>query len=156
MRIEDVTPNLSSIAFEFFYCFSRFEFALKENHYLRSEVPGENAEPSWEKFWRKFENQYTPSTEARRLLANPPKRQIIGTEVTLDWRQVGLSDCRSDLAKVVRLVCTVRNNLFHGGKCGDTGWDDPERTEQLLLDSKEILSQFAYMASIDADYTRHY
>jgi len=38
MRREDVSDQLSNLAFEFFFWFSRFEFALKENRYLSSHV----------------------------------------------------------------------------------------------------------------------
>ena len=35
MRKEDIEDNLKELAFDFFYWFSRFEFALKENKFLR-------------------------------------------------------------------------------------------------------------------------
>jgi hypothetical protein len=156
MRKEDVTANLSSLAFDFFYWFSRFEFALKENGYLKSHVPGEKAEPGWQEFSEKWAPKYVVSTEAALLLAKPPERQVVVGSDKLDWKPVGLSDCKSDLAKVVRLVATVRNNLFHGGKHGGAGWDNPTRTEELLVASKAVLGQFAQLASLEADYTQYY
>jgi hypothetical protein len=156
MRKEDVAANLSDIAFDFFYWFSRFEFSLKENGYLKSHVPGQNAEPGWNEFVTKWHAKYTVSNEAECLLASPPERQIVLAGNTLDWKPVELSDCKSDLAKVVRLVNTVRNNLFHGGKHGVASWDNPKRTEKLLVAGKAVLGQFAELASIEADYTRYY
>jgi hypothetical protein len=38
MKRENINSNLTAIAFEFFYSFSRFEFCLKENGYLRTEA----------------------------------------------------------------------------------------------------------------------
>ncbi len=156
MRKEDVTANLSDLAFKFFYWFSRFEFALKENGYLKSHVPGENAEPGWNEFVDKWQLRYATSSEAKFLLESPPERQIVLAGDTLDWKPVGLGDCKSDLAKIVRLVSTVRNNLFHGGKHGGADWDEPNRTEELLLTSKVVLDQLADLASINADYTQYY
>lgn len=156
MRKEDVGAELSKQAFDFFFWFSRFEFALKENGYLKSHLPGRNAEPGWDEFVGRWNLKYTPSTEAKELLASPPERQIVLANDVLDWKPVGLGDCNSELAKVVRLIKTVRNNLFHGGKHGGAGWDNPQRTQQLLTASKAVLNQLAKLASLQADYTQYY
>lgn len=155
MRREDVTPDLSKLAFEFFFWFSRFEFALKENDYLKSLVDGARAEPGWAKFIDRWHPKYVLSEEAHRLLTSPPDRQIVLSR-QLRWSPVGLADCASDLARVVRLVKTVRNNLFHGGKHGGAGWDDPKRTEGLLKDSIAILEQLADLAGFQSDYRQYY
>jgi len=103
MRREDVTPELSKLAFEFFFWFSRFEFALKENGYLNSLVDGARDEPGWDKFIVRWHPKYVLSEEARRLLTSPPDRQIVLSR-RLEWRAVGLTDCASDLARVTRFV----------------------------------------------------
>lgn len=156
MRKEDVAANLSSLAFDFFYWFSRFEFALKENAYLQSRDVGARAEPGWDAFVEKWHEQYTPSIEATALLAARPERQIVAPNHELTWKPVGLEGCNSELAKVVRLLKTVRNNLFHGGKHGGAGWDDPKRTELLISSGKAVLDQLAALASLQADYTQYY
>ena len=51
---------------------------------------------------------------------------------------------------------TVRNNLFHGGKHGSEGWDDPKETELLLASGKAVLDQLAQPAALEADYTQYY
>jgi hypothetical protein len=155
MRKTDISSDLSVCAFDFFYWFSRFEFALKENDYLKSRQIGANAEPGWREFIEKWAIEYQPSAETHRLISAPPARQII-SDAGLDWQPVGLHDCQSDLEKVVRLLKTVRNNLFHGGKHGEATWSDPERTRFLLETSKAILDQLAKLASIEADYTQYY
>ena len=155
MRREDITSGLSKLAFEFFFWFSRFEFALKENGYLNSLVDGAKAEPGWDSFVDRWHPTYVLSQEAHSLLTSPPDRQIVLSR-QLEWRPVGLVDCASDLARVVRLVKTVRNNLFHGGKHGGAGWDDPKRTEGLLEDSIAILEQLAGMAGFQSDYRQYY
>lgn len=156
MRKKDIDANLSSLAFDFFYWFSRFEFALKENAYLQSRNVGAKAEPGWDAFVEKWHAQYTPSTEAKALLSTKPERQVVGPNQELAWKPVELKDCKSELAKVVRLLKTVRNNLFHGGKHGGAGWDDPGRTELLLSSGKAVLDQFAALASFEADYEQYY
>lgn len=99
MQREAVTSNLTIEAFNFFFWFSRFEFALKENGYLKSHEAGANAEPGWDEFVAKWQDQYTPSTQARLLLTNPPECQVVNARGELDWRAVGLNDCPSDLAR---------------------------------------------------------
>jgi hypothetical protein len=85
-----------------------------------------------------------------------PETQIVAPNGELAWRPVGLDNCKSDLAKVVRHLKTVRNNLFHGGKHGGAGWDDPERTKLLLSSGKAVLDQLAQLAGLEADYTQYY
>lgn len=156
MRKDNISQELSLLAFEFFYWFSRFEFCLKENNYLKSKEPGAPAEPGWDEFMEAYRLVYQASEEAKELLAAPPERQIVIADGRLDWRPVGVADCKSDLCKVIRLVKTVRNNLFHGGKHGAAGWDNPARTQSLLLASKIVLGQFAVLAEFHNDYERLY
>jgi hypothetical protein len=155
MRQIDIPTSLSQLAFEFFYWFSRFEFALKENRYLKNLNLGAKAEPGWDSFMQKWSEKYAPSAEATALLSFAPETQIVSKN-GLVWQATNLANCPSDLAKVVRLLKTVRNNLFHGGKHGGAGWDDPVRTSKLLANGVAILQQFAEMAEIEADFTQYY
>ncbi|MBO6850092.1 MAG: hypothetical protein JJ867_06400 [Marinobacter sp.] len=156
MRKEDINNELKDLTFDFFYWFSRFEFALKENKYLKRDGIGDNAEPGWCKFVDQHKQAFQHTDETRSLLALNPKRQKVGENAGLEWRDVGLDDCDSDLCKVVRLLKTIRNNLFHGGKHGAEGWDDPERTKNLLVVAKIILDQLAGLARFEADYKQYY
>jgi hypothetical protein len=156
MRREEISRQTSLIAFDFFFWFSRFEYALKDNGYLRTDTPGAAAEPGWEKFTVEWETRYTLSGSAGHLLAAPPQLQIVGEGGNLSWRPVRLTDCKTDLAKVVRLVKTIRNNLFHGGKHGSDDWDNAMRTEALLVSGKRILDERAVLARLEADFRRIY
>lgn len=156
MRREDIQDELKDIAFDFFYWFSRFEFALKENKFLKRNDVGENAEPGWDAFIERYAGIFKHSEQTRVLLELNPKRQKVGPHSTVGWKEVGMGDCRSELCRVVRLLKTVRNNLFHGGKHGAEGWDNPERTKKLLSSGKAILDQLAAMANFEADYTQYY
>ncbi|MEM5403790.1 hypothetical protein [Paraburkholderia unamae] len=148
--------ELSELAFEFFYCFSRFEFALKENGYLKSKVVGAKAEPSWDEFNVKWRGRYDVSEAAEQLLAAPPLRQVIGRNATLEWAAIPLDARTASLDKVTQVLRVVRNNLFHGGKHGARDWDNPERSMALLNLSLVVLDQLAELAVLGPDYERHY
>jgi hypothetical protein len=156
MQREDVPSDLTGSAFEFFFWFSRFEFALKENGYLESHSPGAKADPGWREFVEKHEAQYAPSDGAKRLVALSPKEQLVERGDSLKWEPVVFRDKVSGLKEVVYLLKTVRNNLFHGGKHGEASWDDPVRMKQLLSTAVEVLDELATLAAIEADYRRYY
>ena len=156
MRKEDIHADFSTLAFDFFYWFSRFEFALKESRYLNSHIPGERAEPGWHEFVTKWQAQYKASDEAGELLKLLPQRQVVRSGDVLDWQPLDLARCQSDLDSVVLCLKTVRNNLFHGGKYRCDGWDDPKRSEVLLRNGKAVLGQLATLAGIEPIYTRYY
>lgn len=156
MRKEDISSKLTVLAFDFFYWFSRFEFALKENGYLKSTAAGAAAMPGWKCFVDKWALHYVLSTEAAELLALGPQQQVINANGDLDWKQLDLTKCSSKLDQVTLLLKTVRNNLFHGGKHGVASWDDETRTNKLLTLGKTVLDQLSAMASLEADYSRYY
>lgn len=156
MRKEEIPGDILTLTFDFFYWFSRFEFSLKENQYLKNKEEGKNAEPGWDDFVQKQHQHYQLSIEAQNLLNAQPERQIVGADCQLTWRPLDLGHCNSELDKVVRLLKTVRNNLFHGGKHGGSGWEDTDRTRLLLVNGKAILDQLAVLADFQADYTQYY
>lgn len=156
MRREDIDSGLTAVAFEYFYWFSRFEFALKENQYLKSHKAGCKAEPGWDAFVKKFESVYTISSEAGLLLKIAPKVQVVGVGSSIAFVDGGYNKLNSDLAKVVHALKVIRNNLFHGGKHGDKGWDDPIKTNALLTAGKATLDQLASLSSMESDYERYY
>lgn len=156
MEREAIPDSLSEKAFEFFFWFSRFEAALKESGFLTTDKEGNAANPDWQCFVKKFEADYTLSHHGKKLVALAPERQIVGAGGKLVWRPVGTIDCRSDLCKAVRLLKTLRNNVFHGGKSGGAGWDQPERTAKLLDAGTETLHELASLAGIEADLWQRY
>ncbi|ENA26965.1 hypothetical protein HMPREF1487_09444 [Pseudomonas sp. HPB0071] len=87
MRLTEATNELSRQAFEFFYWFSRFEFALKENSYLKGKADGRRAEPDWNGFIQDWQESYVITPEAESLLASPPEIQIV-TREGLAWKPV--------------------------------------------------------------------
>ncbi|HBO4889760.1 hypothetical protein ACIUZJ_27080 [Pseudomonas aeruginosa] len=156
MQKENISAEITERAFDFFYWFSRFEFSLKENGYLKHIRPGDRAEPGWDNFVQKHSDKYSISQSATALIEQRPEQQIVLPGRELGWRPVKLDDHNSDLARVAHLLKTVRNNLFHGGKHGGANWDNPERTIHLILLSKAILDEFAALGDFEADYKRIY
>jgi hypothetical protein len=156
MRREEIYSALSERAFDFFYWFSRFEAALKENKMLRSTRPGHAAEADWLQFISQHSAQYVLSDKAAALLQLQPERQVVGLNGDLSWSPVSVDDCQSDLEKVVKLVKVVRNNLFHGGKSGAAGWSHAERTEQILSAATCVLHELAALGGIEADFWQRY
>lgn len=152
----DIESSLKESAFNFFYWFSRFEYALKENRYLKNDEAGSKAEPSWEKFIKRYQGKYVLDDNGQRLLDLNPLRQQVTDTMDLDWHQVGMDHCKTDMCKVVTLLKTVRNNLFHGGKHEAKGWDDPDRSQELISVSIDVLNGLAKLASFENDYTRTY
>ncbi|MCC4262658.1 hypothetical protein LL270_18705, partial [Pseudomonas aestusnigri] len=56
----------------------------------------------------------------------------------------------------LKSVKTVRNNLFHGGKHGAAGWDDPVRARLLIEMSTAVLAVLAVLGGFTDDYERFY
>ena len=156
MQKDEIDIELQNTAFDYFYWFSRFEFALKENRYLKNHQAGAKAEPDWETFIKRYRTEYTASAEALQLIELHPKQQIVSTHGGLDWNAVGVSHCKDDLCRVITMLKTVRNNLFHGGKHGDTQMDNKQRNLELLRHGKLVLDQLAQLAGFESDYKRYY
>ena len=150
-----ISAELRDLAFDFFYWFSRFEFALKECGYLKNHELGAPAEPDWHEFAKKHQDDYRLTAAAKDLIAANPLRQVIG-RAGLEFVPIGLKDKPSDLEWVTRLARTVRNNLFHGGKHGEKTWDDPDRMRKLLPLVIRVLDELAEHAGIESDYRRWY
>lgn len=153
MRKNDISKNLQEVSFDFFYWFSRFEFSLKENQFFVEKFGGAAA-PDWRKFITEYSKTFVHTENTKKLLDLAPKRQVVvGNK--LIWRSYQLED-KPELEKVVTLLKAVRNNLFHGGKHGAEGWDNPERTEELLKVGKLVLDDLARLSIVSEDYDGFY
>lgn len=156
MRKDEIDIRLQHIAFEFFYKFSRFEFALKANGYLQKTTVGKTALPSWKKFANQWYREYVATDEAKQLVDAKPKLQVIAENGELRWECFKTSNYQKELHVVIDALKAVRNNLFHGGKYSADDWDDKERTELLLNLGTNVLDQLAEFTNTQADYTRYY
>lgn len=107
-----------NIVYQFFGFFSRFEYALKRRGYLK---PGKKANPNWEEYANSIQGRFrrvkdTDFSKAINLfLKEPPKTQVVSGN-NLTWVDTIQGPGEHEEHYILRLVRTVRNNLFHGGK----------------------------------------
>ncbi len=153
MKRNDITPKLAEAALEFLFWFSRFEFALKQGGYLKSSDAGKKAEPNWDMFVKRNRARYEPSSAARALLLARPRQQVVMGKGQLAWQELQFAATEFELQKVTLLLRLVRNNVFHGGKPADPGWDDAERTAALLDTARLVLDDLASFGDLK-DYRR--
>ncbi len=106
------------LVLEFFAYFSRFEYSLKRSGFLRQ---GEKAEPNWDTYANSLRGRFKEVHAPRFreavafLLSAPPNTQVVSGN-HLGWAESVRGNGEHDECYVLRLVRTVRNNLFHGGK----------------------------------------
>jgi len=142
---------------DFFLIFSRFEYALKVSGFFK--VPDQRrydprcppaAEPDWDSFAVSLRGIFLENrTECLRqasqyLLNSPPNKQVIikaGCGWAIAWETPIRPQHETDIEFILRMVRSVRNNLFHGGKHDMELHEQTERTEQLLRSSLAILNE---------------
>ncbi len=142
--------QLKDLIYNFFFSFSRFEFALKETGY-RNRDRYKTAVPDWKRFINDHENHYEIDESARRLIDHPPRKQILNDNMLI-WQDITFNRM-SDLKKMSLIVKTIRNNLFHGGKHGERSWDDPLKVTFLLQNSIVVINKFS---ELNTDLKSHY
>ena len=153
-HIGDYQAELKLKCFEYCYWFARFEFALKENGFVKNG-PYDAALADWDKFRNRFASVFTPSSNEVALLSSPPQRQVLA-DGRAEWQTTSLDRESSELGKVILVLKTIRNNLFHGGKSSQADWDNPERNLFYLTHAKRALDLLATIGSLEADYERYY
>ncbi len=135
-------PSLDQLSFEFFREFSRCEYCLKAVGLRETNRKDPTAD------WGAFSTEVatvleTPDTLQLKeaivyYLSNPPKKQVVDDDGYLGWKE-SIPDHQNQAELILRLVCRVRNNLFHGGKFNGH-WFEPQRSEELLKHALIILS----------------
>jgi len=136
------SSNLDVLAFEFFREFARCEYCLKVVGLRESNRRDPTAD--WGAFATAVRSTLaTPGTTELKAaiqyyIDHPPKKQIQRDDGLLDWSDV-LPDHKHQAELTLRLVCRVRNNLFHGGKFNGH-WFEPQRSEDLLKHALVILN----------------
>jgi hypothetical protein len=128
------------LAFEFFREFARCEYCLKavglREHGRRDPTA------DWGAFAAQLQATFTEpespdlKTAVQYYVEYPPKKQVL-RDGLLDWAST-LPDHENHAELILRLVCRVRNNLFHGGKFNGH-WFRPQRSETLLRNGLIIL-----------------
>lgn len=135
------------LVFEFFWKFSVFECALKRtgaDFYLKSKTRGDAAEANWEAFGAAIDSRFaklsTPAfCEAVTRIRKLSPRKQVNNAGKLGWRPVVQQSSESDAAYTLRLLKTVRNNLFHGGKYPDGHEFEIARDREILRAALAVL-----------------
>ena len=145
------SDEIEKDVFEFFYVFSRFEFALKEAGYICTpRKTSDNAMPYWDGFVKDYKDKYKPdiniNDSVKYLLSNPPQKQKVYDDgqghLKTTWGDFNIDTNAPALKTLTDIVKTIRNNLFHGGKYGNKGWDNQERVSLLLKHSSTVLKEW--------------
>jgi hypothetical protein len=132
------------LAWNFFVFFSRMEYALKRSgKYLKKGT--DDAQPNWNGFASDYKHNFNPEGSAELQAAvkyfqdQPPRKQLrVGDKMSWsDRQQYGGQEPL--LIWLLRMICCVRNNLFHGGKFPLIPISDPSRDREVLLNSLVIL-----------------
>lgn len=116
------------------------EYALKATVFLR---PGRRAaEADWTSFAAAIHRSFTDAIsievqEAKVLLLEKPPKKQINQDGEIDWCS-SAPDAQNETDLLLKYVCRVRNNLFHGGKFNGR-WFEPERSGPLIQASSQIL-----------------
>ncbi|ODT17898.1 MAG: hypothetical protein ABS35_24825 [Kaistia sp. SCN 65-12] len=156
--IEEAAGNLhieKKAALEFLIVFSRFEYALKERHFVHKAPPvprdlqvnySDYAQSIRDPFAQAYEANAKLKEAADYLCFHPPRRQIWdGTKP--DWAPPE-ANAKPSSHQMLVFIFRVRNNLFHGGK----GWLPPEgnaeRDKTLMAHSLTIIDA---ILEIDSD-----
>ncbi len=127
---------------DFFIIFARFEYALKRAGFTNGSADG--VSPDWMKFASSLKEDFNPnkSNDLQDAVAYldtyPPKKQVLAGKV-LSWQDNVKQDNEPTLIWMIRLIKTVRNNLFHGGKFSYGEIRDPSRNALLLESALTIL-----------------
>ena len=140
-------PNLMTheLVFEFMWKFSAFECAMKRvGCYTPLDKDGP-VSASWDLYanrLKEIQPDWSPSflEAAGAIVKLAPKQQTV-TDGKLGWSPVVRGDGESYARFALRLVCTVRNNLFHGGKYQDGLALEVARNKALLEAALAVLTE---------------
>lgn len=104
----------------------------------------DSAEPDWRGFGKSIRGRFRDVSahgfheSVRTLKYLSPQRQVV-RDGHLRWESVKQQDHDSEEEFVLRLVKTVRNNLFHGGKYPDGPIEEVARDKAILKAALGVL-----------------
>lgn len=143
---DNIDQHWQKVYFNFVRCFSRFEFCLKHSAFHR-RVSRNGVAADWDKFTCRFSCSYKATDAAKKLRECGLRRQTYNNGNTA-WHPVDTNDC-CELGAVVRLLKTLRNNLFHGDKEGDINTGSVQRNTKLLCIGIKLLDELAVMVNYE-------
>ncbi|SDU16172.1 hypothetical protein [Halopseudomonas salegens] len=132
------------LATEFLAVFSRMEYALKSTEF--ADGGPARVDPAWDRFANHIHERFTQLEDehlaeaAKFLLEQRPRKQVL-RDGRLQFVEQELEQGQRSTQQLLKMVRTVRNNLFHGGKYSPDGEVELGRNEHLIAASLEILKQ---------------
>lgn len=136
------------LAVEFLAVFSRMEYALKVGGFAVGD--DKKVDPNWDAFANAIDGAFMAIedkgvVEARQfLLQSPPRKQVLEDGKVRFVDQV-VEPKQRQTQQILKMVRTVRNNLFHGGKYLPDGEKEPGRNEKLVQASLCVLRACAVL-----------
>ena len=130
------------VVIEFIAVFSRLEYALKSAGFADGGLSGVN--PAWDRFANKIHPQFKEIEDellkeaVRVLLEEPPRKQVL-IDNELSFKKQIIDINQHETQQILKMVRTVRNNLFHGGKYCIGEETEPGRNQQLVEASLKVL-----------------
>jgi len=132
------------MATEFLAVFSRMEYALKSTEF--ADGGPARVDPAWDRFANHIHERFIQlesaalTKSATFLLKQPPRKQVL-QDGHLKFVEQEVECEQRSTQQLLKMVRTVRNNLFHGGKYSSDGEVEKGRNEQLVAASLEVLKQ---------------
>jgi hypothetical protein len=143
----------NNIIYQFFFSFSRAEYALKASSFLTYD---KGVKADWDKFIDDIKYKFNGNKTEELKIAieyiknNPPKKQVIENGL-LGWEQS--NNNYDHLVKFLNvMIRRVRNNLFHGGKLQTGFTEDASRDLELIKSAQIILKEMIELN----DEVKHY
>lgn len=135
----------NELVFEFMWKFSAFECAIKRlgcYSPLDKDGPVSSDWDLYAKRLKEIQAVRSPKLlEAAHALVKLAPQQYTVANGKLGWSPVARGDGESYGRFALRLVCTVRNNLFHGGKYEDGLAHEVARNKELLEAALAVLTE---------------
>jgi hypothetical protein len=134
-----ITPDL---AVEFMVLFSRAEYALKSTQYAIGDVG--RVDPAWDRFANDIHADFVAiadksvSEASDYLLNHPPRKQVLEGE-KIGFRDQAIDYQQKSTQQLLKMIRTIRNNLFHGGKYLPLGEHEAGRNQKLIESSLIVL-----------------
>lgn len=130
------------IAFNYFKIFTEFEAKLKGYGY-HNRGSSKTVIVDWNRVAKDYKLQLQSivgdqSKEVEYLLNYPPKKMIVSNSAI---KFIDLAEETNQERKLLTILCTVRNNLYHGGKYSQGELVGSERDIKLVEYANFILKK---------------
>ena len=132
----------TDLVIEFMAVFSRFEYALKSAGFAYGGSKIVN--PAWDKFANEIHHQFEQIDDeplrksVKFLLEKPPRKQVL-IDDKLSFKEQIIDKQQCTTQQSLKMIRTVRNNLFHGGKYCIGEENEDGRNQQLVESSLKVL-----------------